>query len=296
MGDRRGGLSYRMYRCVYYDLRAGVRGDHISLLFPGWQPGEERVAILSPHDDDAVLGAGYLALAAAQAGGQVWVLICCDGRGGYSRVEEKETIIAVRRQETLAAYGLLDIPAERVVRYNFPDFGLFPRIGWNLPGGGEGTFAQNLRALRRIGVTRLLVPNGYREHLDHTAAYLVGAFDGPQVGDPTLADWGLAPPVRNTLIYSVWADFSPEDALVAGASTSLRANRALVAPAEMEERLAASLRAFRSQLEIIDGLLGARRGRFFDGGVVELYQAFDPRPSLDYRPYHARIREIAKAS
>lgn len=67
------------------------------------------------------------------------------------------------------------------------------------------------------------------------AAHLIGAFDGPQVGDPVLADWGLAEPVRSTLIYSVWADFSPDDALVARADTRLRANRALLARVEIEE-------------------------------------------------------------
>ncbi len=279
--------------CTYYDLRAGTRSRDISLLFPSWQPGDERVAILSPHDDDAALGAGYLALAAQEAGGEVWVLICCDGSAGYSHPDEKETIVATRRQETRAAYELLGIPSERVVRYEFPDYNLLSRVGREVPGGGEGTLGQNLRAMRRIGVTRLLVPNGYREHIDHTAAHLIGAFDGPQVGDPVLADWGRAAPVRGTMVYSVWSDFSPEDALVAGASSRLRANRALVAPPEMEERIAASLRAFRSQAQIIEGLLVARRGRFFEGGVMELYQAFDPRPSLDYAPYHARIREIA---
>ncbi len=282
-----------MYQCTYYDLRAGTRSRDISLLFPGWKAGDEQVAIVSPHDDDAALGAGYLALAAQEAGGQVWVLICCDGSGGYSTPEERDTIVAVRRQETVAAHEELGIPAERIVRLDAPDFSLLSRLGWKLPAGGEGADAACLRALRRMGVTRLLVPNGYREHIDHTAAYLLGAFDGPQVGDPVLADWGQTAPVRTTLVYSVWGDFSPEDALIAGASSRLRANRALVAPPEMEERVAASIRAFRSQARIIEGLLAERRGRFFDGGAVELYQAFDARPSLDYAPYHQRLREIS---
>ncbi len=281
-----------MYPCTYYDLRAGTSSREIALLFADWRPGEERVAILSPHDDDAALGAGYLALAAQEAGGEVWVLICCRGCAGYSSPAEKETIVEVRRRETLASCELLGIPGGRVLRYDFPDLSLLPRIGLDLPGGGEGAHAASLRAMRRIGVTRLLVPNGYREHIDHTAAYLLGAFDAPQVGDPILADWGLAAPVRSTLVYSVWGDFSPEDALVSGASSRLRANRALVAPPEMEERVGAALRAFRSQGQIIEGLLAARRGRFFEGGAVELYQAFEARPPLDYAPYHGRIREI----
>ena len=121
-----------MYPCTYYDLRAGTRSRDISLLFPGWKAGDEQVAIVSPHDDDAALGAGYLTLAAQEAGGRVWVLICCDGSGGYSTPEEKDTIVAVRRQETVAAHKELGIPAERIVRLDAPDFSLLSRLGWKL--------------------------------------------------------------------------------------------------------------------------------------------------------------------
>ena len=283
-----------MHKCTFCDLRAGTTSRDISLLFPGWKAGDERVVIISPHDDDAALGAGYVALAAQQAGGEVWVAICCDGRAGYSNPADKETIVATRRKETIEAHAALGIPAERVVRMDFPDFSLLSRVGWLLPGGGGGTISQSLRLLRRIRATRLLVPNGYREHVDHTAAYMMAAFDGPQVGDPVLTDWGTAEPVRSSMVYSVWGDFSPEDALVAGAAPSLRANLALIAPIEIEERVAQCLRCFRSQARIIDGLLAARRGRFFEGGAVELYQAFDPRPPLEYGPYHERLREIIR--
>jgi len=280
--------------CAYYDLRSGARSADLALLFPGWEPGNERVVIVSPHDDDAALGAGYLALAARENGGEVWVTICCDGRAGYSHPGEKDTIVEVRRRETIEAHRRLGIPPERIVRFDFPDYSLFGYLGWLLPGGGEGTFGKSMRTFRKIQPTRLLVPNGYREHFDHTAAHLLAAFDGPQIGDPTLADWGRAAYPRTTMVYSVWADFSPEDALIEGASARLRANRALVAPPEMEERIAASLRAWCSQGQIIEGLIAQRRGRVFEGGLVELYQAFDPRPILDYSPYHARLREIDK--
>ena len=49
----------------FYDLRAGRGSRDIDLLFPGWSPGDERVLVLSPHDDDALLGAGYALAAAA---------------------------------------------------------------------------------------------------------------------------------------------------------------------------------------------------------------------------------------
>src|SRR5512140_2607195 len=101
---------------TYHDLRASRSSTDISLLFPGWQSSGERMVILSPHDDDALLGAGYLTEAAQQAGGEVWVVIVCDGRAGYSTPEERETIVATREKETLDAYVELGVPAERIVR------------------------------------------------------------------------------------------------------------------------------------------------------------------------------------
>lgn len=36
----------------------------VCLLFPGWEAEDEHVAVISPHDDDGLLGAGYAILAA----------------------------------------------------------------------------------------------------------------------------------------------------------------------------------------------------------------------------------------
>jgi LmbE family N-acetylglucosaminyl deacetylase len=277
---------------IYYDLRQRKRSEAISLLFPGWQPGDERVAVLSPHDDDAALGAGYILQAARANGGEVYIFIFCNGCAGYSSPEEKKTIVATRRRETMAAYAALDVPEDHIVRFDYPDFSLLPNLGWQMPWNVDGTMACHLRALRDRHITRVVVPNGYREHIDHEATYRIGAYDAPQAGDPILADWGLAPPVRSIVQYAVWGDFSPEDALVSGESVELRANRAIVARPSVEERVQKAIRAFRSQGQIIEGLIAARQGRQFEGRYLELYVDFDPRPALDYRPYHNLIANI----
>lgn len=279
---------------TYYDLQRRIFSTDIALLFPSWRPGDERVVILSPHDDDALLGAGYLLPAIQTSGGEVHILILCDGSAGYSTPVEKGDIIATRRAETLAAYRALNVDASHILRCDYPDFSLSGYIGWRLPDGSPGTMQRILPELRRLRVTRLLVPNGYREHVDHEAAERIGRYDGPQVGDPVLADLEPAPPVRSLLQYAVWSDFSPEDALVHGRSSALRANRALLAPAEIEERVITGLRAFRSQARIIEGLMAARAARRHDDRWLELYLAFDPRPPLDYSPYHAAIRQIER--
>jgi LmbE family N-acetylglucosaminyl deacetylase len=277
---------------TFYDLRRREKGDNISLLFPDWQPGDERLAILSPHDDDAVLGTGYAIRAAQAHGGEVFVFIFADGCAGYSSPEEKDTIVETRARETIAAYKLLDIPEDHILRFNYHDFSVLPHLGLYMPWSGRGTIDNNLRSLRDRRITRILVPNDYREHIDHEAVYRAGAYDGPQVGDPILADWGLVEPIRSMAQYAVWGDFSPEDALVSGEATELRANRALVVEPSVEEEIRQSIRAFESQGQIIEGIIAARQGRRLDNGYLELYIHFDPRPPLDYEPYHHLINQI----
>lgn len=276
---------------AFLDLRRRLRSKEIEMLFPGWEGERERLLILSPHDDDALLGAGYALLAAQAAGAEVHVAVFCDGWAGYSRPEEAAGIVERRRQETLAAYGALGLAPQRIHRFDYPDFSVWPWLGWHLPGGQEGATARVLPLLRRLQPTRLLVPNGYREHIDHEATYRAGAYDGPQVGDAILAGLGLAPAIRSYLQYAVWGDFAPEDGLLAG-TPSIRANRAIVAPPAVEERIGRALAAFASQQRVIAGMLEARRRRVQGGQALELYLAFDPRPPLDYEPYHRLIQEI----
>ncbi len=265
----------------------------MDVLFPDWQAGEERVVVFSPHDDDGILGAGYAILAALADGAEVYVAIFCDGWAGYSTPEEAATIVERRREETVAAYGDLGIPEDHIVRFDYPDLSLWSWLGWHLPGSAEGTNARVLPRMRELRPTRLLVPNGYREHVDHEATFRVGLYDGPQVGGAILAEYGRAERIRSYLQYSVGSDFAPEDALVAGACAGIRANRAIVAPAEVEDRIVRAIGRFESQRQVIARIMEARRkNRVREGRAVELYLALDLRPPLDYGPYHHLIAQI----
>ncbi len=276
----------------HYNLPAGLKSDQIDLLFPGWEAGNERVAVICPHDDDGLLGAGYAMLAALANEAEVYPFILCNGCAGYSTPEEKENIVERRKDETVRAYQALGISANNIIRFDYPDFSLLPNIGWLMPWGKEGTFPRSLQIMRELRITRLLLPNGYREHADHEAAHRIGAYDGPQVGDNILADWGGAPPIKSFLQYAVWGDFSPEDALVTGRDLALRGNRAIVARLGVEETIQKGIREFRSQEKVVEGLIEARKGRRRGERVIEVYLAFDPRPSLDYVAYHEAISAI----
>ena len=265
----------------------------MDVLFPGWQVGEERVLVFSPHDDDGILGAGYAILAALAGGADVYVAIFCDGWAGYSTPEEAATIVERRRGETVAAYGALGIPEDHIVRFDYPDLSLWSWLGWQLPGHAQGANARVLPRMRELRPTRLLVPNGYREHVDHEATFRIGLYDGPQVGGAILAEYGRVEPIRSYLQYSVGSNFSPEDALAAGVCGRIRANRAIVVRAEVEDHIVRAIWRFESQHQVIARIMETRRrNRVREGRAVELYLALDPRPLLDYEPYHHLIARI----
>jgi len=272
-------------RFTYCDTDTGCVTREIDLLFPGFGKYEV-LAVMSPHDDDAILGAGYAMLAAQKAGADVYVVIFCRGDAGYSTEEEKATIEEVRCRETAACYARLGIPADHILRMNFPDFSAIGNWGWEKADGTPGDMPRILRFLREKQVTRVMIPNHYHEHIDHLAAYWMASFDVPQAGDMALVDYGTPHAVRSTLQYSVWADFDPEDALVRGRPAGLRANRILVASHAVEACIDNAIAAYESQKQIIENLVLSRRERLTAGGdYVEPYIAFDCRPKINLRPY-----------
>jgi hypothetical protein len=79
---------------IFYNLRSGQKGNDINIIFPGWKPHDERVVVFSPHDDDGILGPGSLIQGIPLFGGDVHIIIFCNGSGGYSVIEQKYIITA----------------------------------------------------------------------------------------------------------------------------------------------------------------------------------------------------------
>lgn len=276
----------------YYNVDKRSVSGNIDTLFPGFSDGEV-LAVMSPHDDDAVIGAGYAMLAAIESGAEVYVVIFCRGDAGYSTVEEKDGIEAVRDGETVECYKRLGIPADHIIRLGFPDFSAFCNIGWERADGSEGEMPRLLRFLREKRVTRVMVPNHNREHIDHTAAHIMSSFDVPQAGDCALVDYGTPHAVKSVLEYSVWADLDPEDALVSGRDASLRANRILSVSADVEEKIDDGICAYVSQGEIIKTLVNSRTERKTRcERYIEVYISLDCRPKINLKPYISFVEEI----
>ena len=279
------------FDCLDVDKRAW---SGLETLFPGWEGAKESVCVYSPHDDDAILGAGYAMRAAVEAGARVTVIIVCDGACGYSTPEEKDGIVARRQKETLDCYRALGIKDEDVLFLGFPDFSAIQYVGRILDPNREGHFRKTITELRRRKVTRILAPNHYREHIDHLAAYLIAAFDSPQAGDAHSVDWAEPFAVRSTAQYSVWAELDPADALLRRRDDlGLRADVVLAVSPDVEDVVIDCVKRYPSQVAIIADLVDQRRARQLpDGRFIEVYRRFEPRPKLDFSPYKRLIASL----
>lgn len=265
----------------------------LEILFPGWDGGNERLLVYSPHDDDAIIGAGYAMRAALDDGAEVHIIIVCSGNCGYSTPEQKATIVETRRKETLECYKAFGIPEENIIFMGYSDFSALNYIGWNIGPGREGHFRRSVTEIRKRRITRMLVPNHYHEHVDHIAAYMMGAYDAPQVGDAHTVDWAEPHAVISTAQYSVWAELDPEDALLHHRDPKLRGDTVLIANGEVEREVQEGLEKFVSQTEIIADLMIQRKmRRLADGRYIEVYLRIDPRPKLDFEPYKRFIENL----
>lgn len=265
----------------------------LEILFPGWDGGNERLLVYSPHDDDAIIGAGYAMRAALDDGAEVHIIIVCSGNCGYSTPDQKATIVETRRKETLECYKAFGIPEENIIFMGYSDFSALNYIGWNIGPGREGHFRRSVTEIRKRRITRMLVPNHYREHVDHIAAYMMGAYDAPQVGDAHTVDWAEPHAVISTAQYSVWAELDPEDALLHHRDPKLRGDTVLIANGEVEREVQEGLEKFVSQTEIIADLMIQRKmRRLADGRYIEVYLRIDPRPKLDFEPYKRFIENL----
>jgi LmbE family N-acetylglucosaminyl deacetylase len=265
----------------FYDIVQKKASKEISTLFPDWGD-KEAVAVFCPHDDDGLLGAGYAWLAAKVYGADTYIAIFCNGSCGYSRPEERDDIIQRRISESSSAYNYLGVSKDHIKRFNVEDFCLGSYKEWKLPGGYKGVLEEVIRFLREKKVTRILVPNDYREHPDHYAASYIASYLGPQAGDNIVADWGVPSRVKTYLKYSVWSRFSPEEP----------ANRSVKVTWRVEEAIRESVAKFESQKLVIQDLYRMRDERRIDDYAIEVYTLYDPRPKLDFQIYKDAVIEI----
>ena len=112
----------------------------IAELFDDWRGPAESWLFVSPHDDDIVLGGGLIFQVGIAEGVQVHAAVVTDGRMGYCRIEQRDSIAAIRAEEAKKSFAILGLPPERLHFLGFPDGqpGRVPRRLLRQRRGGPG--------------------------------------------------------------------------------------------------------------------------------------------------------------
>ena len=222
-------------------------GQTLATVSRHWQGEKECFLMISPHDDDAVLGAGLLIQLSRRENVPMHILIVTDGSMGYCLAEEKDTITQIRRRESFECYQSLGVPKENIIWLGFPDCrlsiyrGRSPAepnnpIAINNFVGLQNTFAYYLR---KIKPTQCFLPTHNDLHPDHRIIheeFLISLFHAagniwPELGKPL----DKVPYVHT---FAVYCDFATPPTL-----------RMRTPPLYLENKLKA-IAAFRSQKQI----------------------------------------------
>lgn len=225
-----------------------VRGNSLLESVGAAKGARETWLFVSPHDDDLSLGAGLLIQAAAAEGVDVQVVIVSDGRMGYCSLEQRDSIVDIRRNEAYTSFEMLGIPRASVQYVAIPDAILWAYKGRRKPRaddevqpiqgyvGLQNAFTHHLRRTRPA---RVFVPTSADLHPDHQVTHselMISLFHAggsiwPELGEP-LKD---VPAVYELAVY---CDFPQAPAL------EIRAD------ARLFERKLESIAAYQSQTQI----------------------------------------------
>lgn len=225
-------------------------------------PGKNWLAV-APHDDDVVIGMGLLAMAAVSEGVNLHVAIVSDGSMGYSKPEDRATIVQVRRRETEASMKLLAIPSENIHWLGFPDCDLPAHQGRKASGNGIAYAMTGV--IRKIKADAVFTPTGADLHPDHRVVASETAISCFHASGAIWLELGKPVPVPARWDYAVYCAF-PEPP-----------NLEIRADAELFARKLKGIACYESQPQI-DGLVEHMR----QSGPVECFFR------CDWQPYSAK--------
>ncbi|MEI6635588.1 MAG: PIG-L family deacetylase [Planctomycetota bacterium] len=117
--------------------------------------------VVSPHPDDETLGCGCTIARARQAGIPVHVVVVTDGSGHPVHVADKGMLVALRRDETVNACGVLGVPASHVVFLGIPD--------GQAPANIANVAERLAEMVDRLDPDRIFAPSDLDNHSDHRA-------------------------------------------------------------------------------------------------------------------------------
>jgi len=244
--------KFDFVRLVGEERRVGSKLADVSR---HWQGKKERFLVISPHDDDAVLGAGLLIQLAKRENVPIHIMIVTDGSMGYCNIKERDTIAEIRRGETFECYQSLGVSKANIIWLGFPDCQISNFRGRRSTEPDNRTFDQAQDGLaiggyvglqnsftyylRKIRPTQCFLPTHNDLHPDHRIVYeefLISLFHSagniwPELGRPL----GKVPYVHT---YAVYCDFA--------VAPTLR----MRTPMSYLDKKLKAIAAFRSQKQI----------------------------------------------
>ena len=232
--------------------------SRIAELMDDWRGSAEIWLFVSPHDDDIVLGGGLIFQAGVAEGAKLHAAVVTDGRMGYCRMDQRDSITTIRTEEARQSFAVLGLAPERLYFLGYPDGHLSTCTGAFIANGESGHAEETVgmqiaftRLLRRVRPTRVFVPTSSDLHPDHRIVHeqlMISLFHAggaiwPELGEPMAA----VPRVYEMAIY---CDF-PEPPQIR-----------LETPPEMLETKIKAIMAYASQEQI--------------GALVEIQRATGP--------------------
>ena len=279
--------DFQFVRLVGDERRVGTTLQEVS---KHWQGKNESAMFISPHDDDAVLGAGLHIQLAQREKAPVYIIIVTDGSMGYCTDEEKQKITEVRRQEAFQCYESLGVPKDNIIWLGFADCQINSYRGRRQAEpdsniaieGFEGLQNSFTYYLRKFKPTQCFIPTCNDLHPDHRIIYdefLISMFHAsgeiwPELGGPLKK----IPHVHETAVY---CDFSGPPTL-----------RVRVPNSYLENKIKA-IEAFKSQKQIsslVESVKNAGPEEYIRAIDFKLYDSrfyhdmFEPRRTIRRMP------------
>ncbi|MBQ3389037.1 MAG: PIG-L family deacetylase [Thermoguttaceae bacterium] len=177
-----------------------IESENPAEVWPGWQGENESWLFMSPHDDDIVCGCGLTFLSALRTGIKTSAAVVTNGKMGYCRPEQKETIAAIRLDECRASFKMLGLPEKNLYFLHYDDGNLNRQAGRRFDdsgaayaiAGASGLQNSFVWLLRRVRPTRLFLPSVTDLHPDHkftNTEMMISIFHAqgniwPELGEP----------------------------------------------------------------------------------------------------------------
>ena len=163
------------------------------------------IVVISPHDDDGIIGCAGILSDLSQKNARTYVLIMTDGSLGYSSVQEKSTIKETRRREAESAYKLV---GAKPFFLDFADMNLKPYASWEMANGKDGAYKKVLKILREVRPKTVFIPNPLDWHPDHQASFDIGLSISNLAAVPAVADFGEPIDLGSIFCYKVWDELA----------------------------------------------------------------------------------------